>query len=244
MADQPTHLYHGTTGAVAHRALKEGLLPRGMTGAAGHWVHTVDSSLETVHLTVAYAPYFAHAAQPADVAVDDQQWAVIEIDVSKLDTGCLMPDEDFLEQGTRGQEVPAWCKGLEDCHGMNARTEWFRDRLRAFASHWPDSIKSLGTAAHRGPIDPSAISRIGIYTPHKDSGIVTLSALDPAIMILNYLIMGPRYRAITRWFVGEELTPGEFYGLGWPAMRDRIPAEQLDRLQRVLKEHPGLEVIG
>ena len=70
-------LYHGTTEAVARKALREGLRTRSETGSTGNWQHTVSSPTDRVYLTEAYAPYFAHAAQPDDVPLPEQRWAII-----------------------------------------------------------------------------------------------------------------------------------------------------------------------
>lgn len=239
-------IYHGTTGDVALRALREGLRPRVQTGAASHWDHTVSSSTDLVYLTACYAPYFAMTAQPKDLPAPDQRWAVLEIDLEALDEDRLMPDEDFLEQGSRGVEMPSWCNelGLRRCKGMKARTVWFRQHIELFHELWEASIDHLGTVAHQGAIPPSAIRRVGIFTPNQEAGAIVASVLDPMIMIENFKYMNGRYRAVTRWFVGDAITPAEYYGdLFWEAMRDKIDDKALEGLKRVLETHPGLEVI-
>jgi hypothetical protein len=152
-----------------------------------------------------------------------------------------MPDEDFLEQATRGQKAPAWCRGLSRCRTMKARTEWFRDRLEIFAEHWTQSIAGIGNAAHLGRISPEAFTRIGYFRPNGCDAMFW--AIDPTITLLNYQIMGPKYRSLTRWFVGEPLTPAEFFGEHvWPLHKDRMNSEQLAELEHALTTHPGLEV--
>lgn len=242
----PTRLYHGTTGDVARRALQVGLLPRAQSGAASHWDHTVSSNTDLVYLTACYAPYFAMTAQPKDLPAPDQRWAVLEIDLLALDEKCLMPDEDFLEQGSRGAQMPDWCRtlGLNRCRGMKARTVWFRQHIELFHELWEASINHLGTVAHQGAIPPSAIRRVGIFTPNQEAAQVALSVLDPMIMIQNFKIMNGRYRAISRWFVGDAITPAEFFGdLFWDAMRGQFEETGIEDLKRVLETHPGLEVI-
>lgn len=243
MTKPPTHLYHGTTGGVACLALTEGLRPRGDTGAASNWDHTVSSNLDQVYLTASYAPYFAMTAQPKDTPAEDQRWAILEIDLACIDTDELLPDEDFLEQGSRDVEM-TWCDGLGDCKTMKERTVWFRSNLWLFQETWPDSIKHLGTASHFGAIPPEAISRVGIFTPTRDAAPIMHSVCDPMVSIMNYKFVGDRYRALTRWFVGDTITPIEFYGeLSWPSMRDHVGPEALRELDRVLTTHPGLEII-
>lgn len=246
MTEQPTHLYHGTTGEVARRALVEGLRPRGETGAASNWEHTVSSNFDLVYLTASYAPYFAMTAQPKGIPVEDQRWAVLEIDLARLDDGSLFPDEDFLEQGSRDAEMPTWTKGLglDRCKTMKDRTVWFRTNIAAFQELWPASIEHLGTAAHLGTIPPEAISRVGIFTPNREAAAIVQSVSDPMISIMNYKFMGDRYQALSRWFVGHPLTLAEFYGeLCWPGTTQFLRPVDRDALKQVLASHPGLEVI-
>ena len=114
-------LYHGTSERVARLALQEGLLPRDESGVESHW-EDCPSGEEYVYLTVAYAGYFAMQATDRD---EDGRWAIIEIDTDLLPDGDahLYPDEDFLEQATRRQELPEdW--GINGA-SMEDRTKWF-----------------------------------------------------------------------------------------------------------------------
>lgn len=87
-------LYHGTTEAVARKALTEGLVPRGALGIESTW--DVESHPECIYLTNAYAGYFA-----ANATELGDRWGIVEIDSEALCERYLLPDEDFLEQATR-----------------------------------------------------------------------------------------------------------------------------------------------
>tara|TARA_B100000131_G_scaffold221323_1_gene212846 strand:- start:34014 stop:35486 length:1473 start_codon:yes stop_codon:yes gene_type:complete len=112
-------LYHGTTETIARKAMVEGIVPRGNSGATGNWEHSVPSGDDRVYMTAGYAPYFAGC-----VAEDGEKWGIVEIETSKIyrsftpvyeqnNTNLvndlhgsghgvrLLPDEDFLEQMMR-----------------------------------------------------------------------------------------------------------------------------------------------
>jgi hypothetical protein len=204
-------LYHGTTERVARLALLEGLKPRALTGDAGHWKHTVDSNPDHVYLTSVYAVYFATCAWEKG-----DRLAILEVDTDLLDDGMMRPDEDFLEQVTRGRG-PGPKRG-----GMKARTHWFRKRLDGFAHHWEDSARGLGTCSHRGTIPASAITRAAAFKPDP---CIAQSALDPAICLINYQICRGKYVALTRWAIGDEVTVEEFLDWSAPMTDDETKAK-------------------
>lgn len=203
-------LYHGTSESRARRALIEGLRPRGEREGedTDRW-NGCPSSGDHVYLTVAYAPYFAAAASG-----EDERWAIIEIDTDLLPDGmdALVPDEDFLEQATRNETPPKeWGLPTE---GMEARTEWFRDRLHWFAHLWEQSVDNLGNCAHEGSIPPEAITRVVFVDPARpENKAAVFMACDPSISILNYRFTGSKYRALTRWFMGDALTDSDWIAL-------------------------------
>lgn len=208
-------LAHGTSERVARIVLEEGLRPRGETGSKGHWKHTVDSSLETVHLTNSYAGYFAGcAAEPGE------RWAVIEVDV---DTDNLLPDEDFLEQASRGD--PLGLQVMGGARTMKDRTKWFRDRLVDFQEHWKDSLEALGTVAHLGAIPPDQITKVALFD--ASNAPMAWKAMDPTITLLNYKICGGQYRALTQWLLGYAVPPEELFGLFWQGMDERSRIEAI-----------------
>ena len=239
-------LYHGTTETVARLALTGGLKPRSDQAVeTSNWRETTESHPRHVYLTDAYAGYFAFAA--CDEATE--KWGIVEVDTELLDLGRLHPDEDFLEQATRGQ-APEGCTGLAECgDDMKARTLWFRDHLRQFPC-WDLSVESLGTCSYHGAIPPQAITRAAVFDP-RSNGSVAMALLDPSITLLNYAITGGKYRALTAWLMGEDVdaslafwpggvgpSPAEVDALG-PRLRD-----QTERWAEVLGDRAGLEVIA
>ena len=251
-------LYHGTSERVARLALQEGLLPRDESGVESHW-EDCPSGEEYVYLTAAYAGYFAMQATDRD---EDGRWAIIEIDTDLLPDGDdLYPDEDFLEQVTRGQMLPAeWGIPLmtadPETGTMVARTKWFRENLWMFAHLWEDSIKGIGNCCHAGAIPPEAITRVSYIDP-KEAAQMCLMAADPFISLMNYAICQTKYKALTRWFMGEDVNPADFGYGSYPTLdatnglhglppevveQVQLMKEQYDQWAKMLANRAGVEV--
>jgi hypothetical protein len=224
-------LYHGTSEAIARKALDEGLLPRADTGIESRWTEC-PSRDDLVYLTTAYAGYFA--VQATDKL---EPWGIVEIDTDLLPEFAeyLVPDEDWLEQAVRGApDLPDDYRALD----MIERTAFWRERLHNLTHLWEESVNGLGNCAHLGPIPSSAVTRVSIFDPKSNPSIAML-ALDPTISILNYQIIGGKYRAMLRWLVGDDVTPEELSGFdGFVS-----DTKYLDGLRRVLAMRDGLEVI-
>lgn len=239
-------LYHGTTEAVARAAFKNGLQPRAHTGADSNWKDN-PSSPDLVYLTTAYAPYFAMAA-----CENGESWGIVEVDTTDLETARFQPDEDFIEQASRGNE-------LIPVSGIVERTAWVRYRLDNFAHHWRDSIEGLGNCAYAGEVPGIAVTRVAIFDPSSNQ-MVTTVAKDPTITLLNYAIMGGKYRALSRWFMGEDITPNDIgesitgaLGLSsdqesaarrnLPPAMFRIAQQRGEHVLKELERRDGLEVL-
>lgn len=154
-------LYHGTTEAVAKAALIEGLLPRCKSGVMSRWTEH-PSSPDHVYLTETYAGYFAMQA-----AKEGGRWGLVEVDVDRLPLSCLVPDEDFLEQCSRGQTWPddETFAGIRAARDITERTAWFRENLYRFSGMWPKSIEMLGNCAVEGGVPTSAVTRVALFDP-------------------------------------------------------------------------------
>jgi hypothetical protein len=231
-------LYHGTSAHIARQALTNGLLPRSESGADGNWEHTCPSNPELVYLTSAYAPYFAMTAtEPGEL------WGIVEVDTDLLDEYDFLPDEDFLEQASREQELPEdW--GINGA-SMEDRTQWFREHLWQFRHLWEKSIEGLGNCAHEGVIPPEAISRISLYDSTSNPSL-SMMAMDPAICLMNYRFCGEKYRALCEWFMGDDVKPLRFLGI--PGLDPDTPLEgpwkqMADQYITALALRDGLEIV-
>lgn len=214
-------LYHGTSEADAKAIIRSGLRPR--ADRPSHW--SVESRADLVYLTNAYAPYFA-----CNASGEDERWAVVEVEVDEAD---LLPDEDWLEQATRGRSAPCRLRKME------ARTAWYRKRLEGFRHHALDSLEGLGNAAHPG-VPPEGVTRVVLFDP-KLNRMFAWMALDPSISILNYRFMGDKYRGLTRAFAGYSVTVDEVLG---QVGRLGLPESQLEAVQEALDALPdALEIL-
>lgn len=184
-------LYHGTTATIALKAFESGLMPRRSSGSRGNWPNC-PSSPDLVYMTETYAGYFASCATSA--AGDVARWGIVEIDTDMLDEFSMMPDEDFLEQATRGQVV----EGLRT-RTMVGRTRWFRNNISRFSAAWTASVRHLGNASYMGIVPPEAITRVSIFDPSSNR-YVSWWCSDPIINLMNHRLMGAAYRGLTKWF--------------------------------------------
>jgi hypothetical protein len=229
-------LYHGTTAKVAELALVEGLQPRGER--TGNWEHSIESNPNAVYLTSAYAPYFAVAS--GEVGED---LAIIEVDTDLLCQYLLIPDEDFLEQGTRGQP-------LDDHPELNAlgddmlkRTEWFREHAYEHFQHaWELSVEHLGNCAYSAVIPPEAMTRASAFG-WDDNAWMIGHALDPCISLLNYQICGSKYRHLTQWFMGEPIDARKLTHMGSDVEWEMIPEHAREEFAKQVADQSGLRLI-
>ena len=189
-------LYHGTSERHLAAILKDGIKPRGKR--RGNWKHTIDSNNKAVYLTNAYAHYFAwQAVNTEDKA---ERLVVLEIDTDKLDPSLLAPDEDWLEQVSRRQNDP----GVAPIDkSMNYRTRWYRKRLLNFGPHWTDSLEGLGNATYHDVIPVAAITRIAFVDQETNADLIMVVGLDPSITLMNYRIVGHKYRNGMKRLFGE-----------------------------------------
>lgn len=228
-------LCHGTSEGAAMAAMRDGLRPRAETGHQGNWKHTqCPSNHNAVYLTDAYPLFFGwNAVQDGS----KERVAIIELDIEEIDTSMLIPDEDFLEQASRGEEIPEddLFEELRTAgNSMGARTAFYRKYAWMWQEHWFRSMQAIGTCAHMDAIDARAIKRVALVDIAKrpDLGMV---AGDPQVSMVNYQFCGPRYRALTRWLLTGGISDDLFMFV-MPDMRDKAREQYENR--------NGIEVIG
>lgn len=180
-------LYHGTTEKYLADITTSGVCPRGKTGE-GNWKHSCDSHPDAVYLSVAYALYFAHAALKD--TTDKSKLVVLEIDESQLEPERLRADEDAMEQLGRGRD------GLPKSWSMLKRNEYYKKNLKKFPHDV--SIAALGNCTYFGTIPTKAIKRVATMTQSLYTEML-MRGYDPTITIMNYRLLGDRYRDTTTW---------------------------------------------
>jgi len=201
-------MYHGTAERHLAAILREGIKPRGKTRKS-NWKHTVESNPKAVYMTTTYGMHFATCA-----CNKGERMAILEIETDLLNPWLFAPDEDFLEQVSRNQEVtdhlgnecPTWNKDDTGRGNMKERTMWYRKRaLSSFHHMWEKSTEYMGTCCYYGVIPPSAILRTALVP--NDGHLSWMS--DPTITPLNFRIMGDYYKQLMRHVFGDEVVTDE-----------------------------------
>jgi len=196
-------LYHGTTETIGRRALTVGLKPRQATGRS-NWKHSVESHPSLIYLTTAYAPYYALQAVKN---LKKGKIAIVEIETDLLDATRLRPDEDFIEQATRGDVTnKAGIVGKT----MNERTRYIRNHIDEFSESWRLSVEHLGNCGYKGVIKPTAITRVSVVDISKCRAMC-FEAIEPTISLMNYRFCGKQYRMLNKWFMGEPVSVEEWF---------------------------------
>lgn len=176
-------LYHGTSEAVARKILVEGIKPRGKRKSL--WKEC-PSRHDLVYMSRLYAPYFA-----ATTSGSKHRWALVEVETDDLCGSLLMPDEDWVEQGSRG--------GFMSHLKMSERTKWIRDRIERWQDLWKMSVEKLGNCSYMGTIPVEAIRGVVLFAPSTNPWI-SMMATDPTITPMNAQLCGDKYLALTKWF--------------------------------------------
>jgi len=212
-------LYHGTSERHVERILKEGLRSRKHTKMESNFTKH-PSHTEMVYLSNCYAPFFAANASK------DGRWAIVEVEVDECN---LLPDEDFLEQASRGTH-------RIQTLSLEERTAEYKEDLQAYAEHALDSLKHLGTVAHDAFIRRSEITRISLFD-HSKNMYMAMMALDPTISLLNHKILGKHYENVTRWFF-ESVEPEDLHMMSWIIFN----ADQRQAIAEKVNNREGLEL--
>jgi hypothetical protein len=218
-------LYHGTNTRILDTVRTHGILPR--RNRKGNWSHTINSRKDAVYLTVSYAAYYAIASVPGG-RKNPHKPMIVEIDTDLLDENKFAPDEDTLEQANRERnpdDLPAhWT--------MKQRTVWYRNRLHLYSrtEAWKASIELMGNCCYLGEISAPAAGRIAIIDPGKTPQLGML-AMDPSISLLNYHIMGRKYRALTKWIFNDPLGEDGPREIEWKGAFETISKERQESMR-------------
>ena len=212
-------LYHGTSERHVERILKEGLRSRKHTKMESNFTKH-PSHTEMVYLSNCYAPFFAANASK------DGRWAIVEVEVDECN---LLPDEDFLEQASRGTH-------RIQTLSLEERTAEYKEDLHRYAEHALDSLKHLGTVAHDTVVKKSDITRVALFDSSKNM-YMAMMALDPSISLINHQILGKHYENVTRWFF-EPVQPEDLHTMSWIIFN----ADQRQAIAEKVNNRDGLEL--
>ncbi len=215
----PRFLYHGTAEGAVERILAHGITPR-----RGDRLSTwgkVPSASDRVYLAEGYAPYYAFAA-----AEDGERHALVEVCTAKLDERLLRPDEDFIAQALKRQNP--------ECRDLSwAELNHLVLTMGGWDGCWRESLQALGTCAYAGAIPVAAITRIALYNP-TDNPQMAMAALDPSISVLNWMICANKYRLLTRWYMGDQVTRDDWLGVD-RGLRSLLSEEHISQIADALK---------
>jgi hypothetical protein len=182
-------LYHGTTSNALQDILANGIKPRSvLTRRKGNWKEH-PSNEDMVYLSDTYAGFFAMAAAQShggnplilELTFPDPLPPAVE--------RFLCPDEDFLEQASRGGN---------GSHDMKTMTAFYAKKMSTlrFRRMWSMSLKHLGTVAHKGIVDPKYISRYCVIPSGKETMWLQLALSDASICLSNYRYCAHRYQML------------------------------------------------
>jgi hypothetical protein len=195
-------LYHGTSLSKLESILKDGIMPRRLSGKS-NWDN--ESHHNMVYLTNSYAPHYSLCSMD----VEEDKPVVLEIKFDEESMMNLFPDEDALEQANNSKyaksceldnlslaerfDVPIGFSEMT----IEDRTLWFKDNLYHFhmdssnRMFYEKSLALLGTCCHEGMISADKIVRYTLLKPEK-----ILSYSDPVICIPNQMILGGHYQNV------------------------------------------------
>lgn len=219
-------LYHGTTSRFLPAIMQKGLLPRGRR--RGNWSHTIESNPRAVYLTSAYPWHFAACSTKKT-----EPGLILEIDSEQLDRHRCCPDEDFLEQATRGRDVG----DIGD--DMKERTAYYRNVMRWNPEHFKTSLEYMGTATYFGPIPWRAVTQWAEIDLMKMNPHWRLRCVDSSVSILSYRYLKSFHEGFTRWLFGYPVPVEELF-IGWEAMS----VEQRIQCTKIAKDRAGIAVYG
>ena len=72
-----------------------------------------------------------------------------------------------------------------------------------YSRHWRDSLTGLGNVTYHGVIPAKAITRIAFVEQKTNHDLVMVAGLDPTITLLNYHLIGGKYRTALKRLFGE-----------------------------------------
>lgn len=235
-------LYHGTALAHLESIKANGIRPRGRSKVS-NWEHSIESNPKAVYLTSSYPFHFAFAA-----CQGNEHGLILEIDELDLGPTMLAPDEDFLEQWTRGRGSTASMPELANVNwDMKRRTRHYRKlalnmgmKYLAGERTLTDlSLTFIGTAAYYGTIPWSFVKRYVAIDWKKVPQFLLMSAIDTQVSMLNHRYLHERHKALVKWFMGDPVTPEELELS--PAVFEMIPGRR-EALEAAIADRSGLTV--
>tara|TARA_R100001463_G_scaffold40271_1_gene85602 strand:+ start:260 stop:934 length:675 start_codon:yes stop_codon:yes gene_type:complete len=206
------YLYHGTSTKKLDKILEKGIEPRGRRKSV--WAE-FPSHPDRVYLTNAYAIWFAMRA------VDNYggDCVVFKVDVSEE---WLMADEDALAQANWTDDDLKWLNN----QSLQEKTLFWKEKIPEYPWLYQTSLEFLGNCTHNGVVMPHEIEKYVVFEYTAEF----FFAFDPNITLMNYRILGERYRKSLEAFVESDGKKGRN-----PQEYDPYYAE----LKKFMNKHDG-----
>lgn len=181
-----------------------------------------------VYMTDAYALYFGFMSGSAR-----GECLILEIDTGSLDKERLYPDEDFIAQALAHQLG----KPLTEVH------DEVRIDIESYRHHAKDSLAAMGNIAHKGVIPATAITRYAMIDCKQQAELAWIG-LDPCITPINYQFLGPKYRSMIAWVMGdrEDFITDSVNNATMELMEQQKPG-YMAHWQKVWSNRKGISVI-
>jgi hypothetical protein len=194
-------IFHGTDARYLDDILTHGLRPWNEFKEGSNWA-AIPTRPGLVYLSEVYGLYYAQGAGDAT-----SDMALIEIDESELDPSNFYPDEDFIAQlfweaKSIGEEIPTDLAKIEDVATLTRLID-----PAVFQSMAGSCRVHFGNASYMGTIPPAAFRRHAVVPHNKQNSVLHALSGDPALSMLNTLLVGERYRSLCDFVISDKRHP-------------------------------------
>lgn len=220
-------LYHGTTEIIAKTACIKGLLPYEVDATDnGVPRRILASTAGGICLTSSYPGLMAF-----ETADHKERWGIIEVDASHLSPESLLPYEGFLVEKTKAK--------ITNEEDRLKKLAQIRQSLSTHHRKWRESLNNFGMCIYAAEIPFHAISKVTIYNPQSNP-VMTKAILGSVVLGSKFHPSNMnRQHMISRWLIGDNVTPEEWLG---PTVYAKMEHAERERVSQVLRNKNGLDI--
>lgn len=221
-------LYHGTSEIKAKEACVNGLFPYEVKDVDYYGIprRIHASSPDGISLTSSYPGLMAF-----ETSSHKEKWGIIEIDVSHLSPEVLVPYEGFLLEKMKTK--------ISNEEDRFKKLTQIRQNLPSNHRKWRESLDDFGMCVYEGFVPLAAISRVVIYDPQSNP-VMTKAIIGSALIGTKFHQSGfQRQQMLTRWLLGENITPEEWMG---SSVYSKMEHLERDQIGQVLRNKHGLDI--
>ncbi len=193
-------IFHGTDARCVDDILAHGLRPWNEFKEGTNWA-AAPTRPRFVYLSEIYGLYYAQGAGD-----ETSDMALIEIDDSELDQSKIYPDEDFIAQlfwdaKALGEVIPADLAQIDSVASLTAKID-----PTLFQAMTSTCRLHFGNVSYKESIPPAAIRR-HVVVPYKGNSVLYALCRDPALSVINALLVGERYRSLCNFVISGKKHP-------------------------------------